>query len=238
MSKVLVSAASAPRMRALTLSASLTSSLTCLALLSGAGGAVAATPGKTYFFASRQACAVSGAFSREECVAAFLNASAQLQDRAPHFSSSGECRARFQLCEVRREGAAGDALAYAETETIAYTPVALGVEMILTARGVESAPTLAVETSAKLFPKIPVARPYAPQESEAPRVEAPRQGMKLTAILPADHFEPFPGRQPIDVRAAFRPFALGSLEEASPGSASEETPAQRRARLKSAPFIE
>lgn len=199
--------------------------------------ASAATAGKTYFFATREACVASGAFTRQDCVAAFVNSSAQLRDRAPRFASNGECRERFQLCELRRDlPLDGEASAYAEAESFAYIPLALGVEMVVTARGPEAAPTLAVETSARLFPKCPVSQPYSERETET----RPATPEGRTAILPADRFEPFPKKAPMDARAAFSPFTLGSLQQSEPhgGGASEETPAERRARLRRAPFIE
>ncbi len=200
--------------------------------------AFAATPGKTYFFATRDACVASGAFSRQECVAAFVNSSAQLQDRAPRFSSGGECRQRFQLCELRRDlpPAPGDATAYAETELLGYIPIALGVEMTFTAHGAEAAPTLAVETASRLFPKFPVSQPYQERMMRPPPETKP---FELTAILKADRFEPFPKKAPMDMEAAFSPLALDSLEAAAPTrGGSEETPSERRARLRQAPFVE
>ena len=229
MSNVQVSAAA-------TIRASATLALALQLLAVASGGAMAATPGKIYFYATREACAASGAFTRQECVAAFLNASAQLQDSAPRFASSGACRMRFQLCEIRRQPPQdAEAMSYAETESIAYTPVALGVEMVLTARGVEAAPTLAVETSGKLFPKYPVSRPY---EARTPAEPEERTLQGKSTILPADHFEPFPKRETADVRGAFSPFALGALDDNARSAAADETPAERRSRLKSAPFVE
>lgn len=229
MSNAQVSAAATARASGLVLTIA-------LQFLGLAGDAAAATPGKIYFFATREACAASGAFTRQECVAAFLNASAELQDRAPRFASSGECRARFQLCEIRRlDPQDGEAMAYAETQAVAYVPLALGVEMILTGRGVEAAPTLAVETSANMFPKFPVSERYAARPS--PREETTAMAGQ-SAILPADRFQPFPKSAPIDVRATFAPFALGALDDAASSEAARESPAERRARLKSAPFVE
>lgn len=203
--------------------------LACLLSFFDAGTVPAATAGKAYFFASRQACVASQAFTEQECAAAFANAREQLFDLAPRFSSAGECRLRFQLCEIRGGGPQEEeAMAYAEAEApISYTPVALGVEMSATADGVEAAPTLAVDTPAKLFPRFPVSEIYQRRE------DAERYG----AILPADRFQPFPKRQPIDVNQVFRPFALGAVEETR-RPASQETPAARRERLKNAPFVE
>lgn len=196
-----------------------------------AGAAPAAAAGKAYFFASREACFASQIFTEKECVAAFANAREQLFDHAPRFSSGGECRLRFQLCEVLGGGPQDEeAMAYAETEepTI-YTPLAIGVEMSETVNGVEAAPTLAVDTPAKLFPRFPVSARYERREA---REDADRYG----AILPADRFQPFPKRKPLDVNQVFRPFALGAIEKTR-RPASQETPEARRERLKNAPFV-
>jgi len=196
-----------------------------------AGAAPVAAAGKAHFFATRDACIASQVFSEKECVAAFANAREQLFDLAPRFSSGGECRLRFELCEIRGGGPQDEeAMAYAETEepTI-YTPAAIGVEMSETVNGVEAAPTLAVDTTAKLFPRFPVSENYERREG---REDAGRYG----AILPADRFQPFPKRKPIDVNQVFRPFALGSVAERR-RSASQETPEARRERLKNAPFV-
>lgn len=206
--------------------------LACLLSFFDAGAAPAATTGKAYFFASREACIASQVFAEHECAAAFANAREQLFDLAPRFSSGGECRLRFQLCEIRGGGPQEEeAMSYAEAEEpIIYTPVALGVEMAATANGVEASPTLAVDTPAKLFPRFPVSEIYERQEA---REDADRYG----AILPADRFQPFPKRKPIDVNQVFRPFALGAVDETR-RPASQETPAARRERLKNAPFVE
>ena len=206
----------------------------------GAGEAAAATPGKSYFFATREACVVSGAFSKRECAAAFSNARAQFNDLAPSFSSSADCRLRFHLCEARRpEPLGGEALGYAETESVVFTPVALGVEMVATANGVEAAPTLAVETSAKLFPRVPVTKPDEAREKEPSQEEASGQDESgRSAILPADHFEPFSKRKPMDGAATFSAYALSAIDDETRRSASEETLEERRARVKNAPLIE
>lgn len=206
--------------------------LTCLLSFFDAGAAPAATAGKAFFFASREACIASQIFTQKECAAAFANAREQLLDLAPRFSSGGECRLRFQLCEIRGGGLQDEeAMAYAEAETpVIYTPVALGVEMFATANGVEASPTLAVDTPGKLFPRFPVSEVYERREM---REDADRYG----AILPADRFQPFPKRKSLDVSQVFRPFALGAIDEKR-RPASQETPAARRERLKNAPFME
>lgn len=209
-------------------------SLACLLSFFDAEATSAAPAGKAYFFASREACVASQAFTRHECASAFANAHEQLLDLAPRFSSGGECRLRFQLCEISGAGPLEEeeAMAYAETEEpVPYTPVAIGVEMAATMNGVEAAPTLAIDGPTKLFPRFPVSQIYERREA---REEADRYG----AILPADRFQPFPKRKPMDVSQIFRPFALGSLDEGEGRPASQETPQERRERLKNAPFVE
>jgi hypothetical protein len=103
--------------------------------------------------------------------------------------------------------------------------------MAATMNGVEAAPTLAIDGPAKLFPRFPVSQIYERREA---REEADRYG----AILPADRFQPFPQRKPMDVRQIFRPFALGALDEGGGRPVSQETPQERRERLRNAPFVE
>jgi len=216
---------------------------TCLAasgVLIDGGGAFAASPGKSYFFATRDACVAAGVFLKRECDAAFANAGAELRDRAPRFSTGEDCRLRFHMCEMRRfapqDGADSEGV---EADPVAYVPSALGVEMVASAKSVEAAPVLAVETPPSLFPKVSVARVYEPREREAPRQEASEN----SAILPADRFEPFKKRKPSDGAPTFNAYALGALGDgqrldASASVASQESPQERRARLKNAPFIE
>ncbi|MCX7898589.1 MAG: DUF1190 domain-containing protein [Methylocystis sp.] len=184
----------------------------------------AAPMGKSYFFATREACRASGVFSRRDCAAAFVNAYAEWRDRAPRFSSGVECRLRFALCEFQR-GEAG------------YMPVALGVEMAPTRRGVLAAPTLAVETPERLFPKLPVSRDYDAQRDLAVNDDADARRAENSDILPADRFEPFSKRPHIRASLSFSYASLGAIDDDTPRRAAEETPAQRRARLRAAPFI-
>jgi hypothetical protein len=198
--------------------------------LAGAERAAAATPGKSYFFASRQACAVSGAFRKRDCDAAFANAEAELRDLAPTFSSRAECRLRFLYCETRRIRAEGD-----ETGSIVYSPLALGVEMVAAGSAVAAAPVLAVETPASLFPRYPTSRAYAARARES----AVNGTLAYNAILPADRFAPFPKDSASGALARFVPTAQAVEEEVPLDIAShEETAQERRARLKNAPFVE
>jgi hypothetical protein len=197
--------------------------------------AIAATAGKTYFFATRDACAASGAFSSRECAAAFANAKLQLRDRAPRFSTAGECRLRFRLCEMTRADVAeGEAMSYAPPEAAVFTPIALGVEMVASARGAMAAPTLAIETPARLFPYFPISRLYEARVSEVPRSGTVEEN---AAIPAADRFEPFSKRKPVEAASSFTASAFSAIED-STRAASSETPEERRARLKNAPFVE
>lgn len=208
-----------------------------LALTGEAGASPTAAPGRTYFFATREACVASTAFSARECAAAFANAREQLRDRAPRFASAGECRIKFRLCEVaREEPQPEEAMAYAPDEdAVAYAPMALGVEMVASARGAEAAPTLAVDTRARLFPYFPVSRPYEARRDEPAQLGAVEEN---PSILAPDRFEPFSKRKAIGSVTTFTASALGAIEGATHEPGPSETPEQRRARLKAAPFIQ
>ncbi|KAF2992326.1 DUF1190 domain-containing protein [Methylocystis sp. MJC1] len=209
-----------------------------IALLAlSAPAAEAATASRTYFFATREACAASGAFTVQECASAFANARLQLRALAPRFESSSACRMRFRLCSVARiDPQEGEALGYAQDEAIVFTPMALGVEMVASAKGAEAAPTLAIDTPARLFPYAPVARPYEPPR---PGLDQPGEFQeKNVMILAADHFEPFSKRKPFDGPMTFTASALGAIVGATHDVSPAETREERRARLKTAPFME
>lgn len=144
---------------------------------------------------------------------------------------------RFRLCTATRmEPQEGEALGYAQDEAIVFTPLALGVEMVASARGAESAPTLAIDTPARLFPYAPVARRYEPPR---PGFDQPGEFQeKNLTILAADHFEPFSKRKPFDGPMTFTASALGAIVGATHDVSPAETREQRRARLKTAPFVE
>jgi hypothetical protein len=204
----------------------------CVLFLAGPSLAHAtdgARPGKVYYFATRDACITSGAFTSRECVTAFVNARAQLLDRAPRFSSIGDCKARFHLCEA--VGGESWSAGEAEPDETAFAPAALGVEIVVTTHGAESAPTLATETPTRLFSYFPVSREY----DGGARAERPEQ--QIPGILAADRFEPFSKRKPVQGTLAFTASALGTIEGAAPDTSASETPEARRSRLKSAPFI-
>lgn len=227
----------------------LVSCVSLMSLAALAGDAAAATLGKTYFYATRDACVAAGAFSGRECAAAFANARAQLHDRAPRFAGSGECRLHFRICEpvpvetsAEDAGPEGgsDAMSYAPMEETAFAPSALGVEIVASRNGVVAAPTLAIETPERLFPYFPVTRPYEPgQEGQSIAAKsdgANRREQQNAAILAPDHFEPFSRRRPVAGATTFTASALGAIQAtARPGG---ESPEERRMRLRNAPFVE
>jgi uncharacterized protein YgiB involved in biofilm formation len=178
---------------------------------------------KSYFFATREACAASGAFRKRDCEAAFANAFVQLREQAPSFSSRIDCQLRFRLCEIRRDDAASERSAQP-----IYGPVALGVEIADTGAGaVAAAPVFAVETPPGMFPARPVSRAYENHEQNA--LLAP----------PTDRFEPFsrlraPNSNELIEASGFSAF----IQEKGGGSQSRETQQDRRARLRNAPLVE
>jgi hypothetical protein len=229
--------------------------VSCVSLMSltaFTGDAAAAALGKTYFYATRDACVSAGAFNGRECAAAFANARAQLYDQAPRFARSSECRLRFHICEPVRvdpaadeQGADGapDAMSYAPSDETAYAPAALGVEIVASRNGAVAAPTLAIETPERLFPYYPVARPYEPgQEGQSIAARSDdaarrdRREQQNAAILAPDHFEPFSRRKPVAGATTFTASALGAIEATAPSVG--ESVEDRRMRLRNAPFVE
>ncbi len=194
--------------------------------------AEAAALGRTQFFATREACAASEAFTAQECAAAFANARMQLEDLAPKFTSIGACRQRFRLCtETRSEPEDGGAFGDPSEMSVAFTPVALGVEMVTTPTGAAAVPTLAVDTPAGLFPYFPTSRRYTR------RLET-TQAKENAAILAPDHFEPFSKRQPLGGPTTFTTSGLGVIVGSSNDESPSESVEERRARLKAAPFVQ
>ncbi|PPD10089.1 MAG: hypothetical protein CTY36_01320 [Methylocystis sp.] len=192
----------------------------------------AETAEKTYFFATRDACMTSGVFTPQECAAAFANARAQLRDKAPRYSESGECHLHFRLCEpIQADASIEDSLSDEPADRPAFAPSALGVEIIAAPRGVEAAPTLAVDTPQRLFAYFPVSRSYEAEiEDKALRESA--------AILAPDRFVLFSKHKAFTGEVRFAAAALGTIKGPTGAQTSAtETREQRRLRLKNAPFI-
>lgn len=195
--------------------------VTLVAPIAQAGPMAVVPKGKSFFFATREACVASEVFTRQECAMAFANVRAELADRAPTFASVFECRLRFGICEARRDRAG-------------FSPTGIGVEIVVSAQGVRVVPAMAVETPGRLFPKVPLTREYAAQGdfSSQQSGDLPKGD---SSILPTDRFEPFAKRPEIQAQFSFNYSSLGAIEGGRPQV--QETAEQRRARLRSAPFI-
>ncbi|MCI4677159.1 DUF1190 domain-containing protein [Rhodoblastus acidophilus] len=116
--------------------------------------------GQPYFFASRRACASSGAFSARQCAEAFDRVDDLMRERAPKFPDRVDCVLQFKLCEK---------------ESGSYRPQALGVEIDPAPRGLVATPMLAVETPAAML--------HDP-EPAPPASAPPPQGERSAAISP------------------------------------------------------
>lgn len=117
-----------------------------------------AADGKSYFYASRRACASAGQFSEQDCAAAFERVDALLRERVPKFADKIDCVVQFKLCE--RDDAEG------------YLPAVLGVEIVRAPKGLVALPMLAIETPAELLrdPEPPPPdRGYAADGEPLPR---------------------------------------------------------------------
>lgn len=207
-----------------------------LLFLSTCSPGSAAPSGRSYFFANRGACTASRLFNPDECAAAFANAAAELRDRAPHFPSNADCRSRFRLCDVTRSKETNEeTTSYSPTGEISYTPIALGVEIVVSINGVEAAPTLAVDFPRRVFPFFPISQPYQNQYKETQKI---RNEQRNEDILAPDHFEPLSRRLPLAGATTFTPSAVGTIEIATSKPSKSETADERRRRLKQAPLID
>lgn len=123
----------------------------------------------SHFFASRDACRGSGAFSTADCAAAFDRVAVLMRERAPHFADRMECVLRFRSCERQ--------------ETY-FQPAAIGVEMVKGPRGPVAIPALAVETTASMF-RDPAPKPEnKPEHAARPdRAASPYGDLLVDASL-------------------------------------------------------
>ncbi len=206
------------------------SSLLCAAPTMAAGG------GKSFFFATRDACYASAIFRKWECDNAFANASAQVRARAPTFAAKFECQLHFQLCQRRVDAAPEtEAELEAESDSLRYGPEMLGVEIFEGPAGIVTSPVLAVASPPGMFEAQPIARLVeSAEEPEKPK----------GAILPADRFLPL---STVKVDRGWSPFSQAPASAAAPTAqrdaekddpADEKSLTQRRERLRSAPFVE
>ncbi len=185
--------------------------------------------GKSFFFATRQACAASGNFNASECENAFANAQSEVLSRAPSFSAKFECQLRFTICTRLVSTTPENAGA------VRFGPEMLGVE-ISGPRNAEVTPVLAVTNPPRMFQSHPISH-----------IEV-TPGQELVVhrgqILPAGHFEPFNSFKVVGGWAPFpaeNDISVQSIASQSHDVAdlSEEArAAARRERLKNAPFVE
>ena len=192
------------------------------------GGAAAVNFGGHEFFASVQACIAARKYEKRVCVNAFANSMAEVKERQLAFPSRADCVFRFRLCEKIEAGAEASA-------GRAFAPVLLGVEISNGPKGLLAAPVFAVETSPDLFPAKPIVQ-AAPPSTEEIVPEAPEEPVGL----PVDHFthvnSGFAGE-------GWRRFQLRRAKNGEPVAVikeepTRETPAQRRERIRNAPFVD
>lgn len=177
-----------------------------------------------YFFATREACEGSRKFSRPDCANAFANADAETQEMAPGFTTKFECERRFRLCQNRRSA---PRLEGAELGRDAFSPVMLGVEISVEANRRTVMPVLAVVNPARMFHPRSLVRLEKPNERES---YTSSQALLLDTVETPTALSP-PDRS---LREKLRSANSG-------GSAPPLDPvaeAERRERLKNAPFIE
>lgn len=125
-----------------------------------------AVAGKSYFFASRHACAGSGQFSAQDCASAFERVDILLHERAPKFADKIECLLQFKLCDKTAEG---------------YLPTALGVEIVRSRKGDVALPMLAVETPRDML--LAPTPPAPPSGAGVAADVAPRPGRVGKAMI-------------------------------------------------------
>lgn len=185
---------------------------------------------KSFFFATRQACAASGNFNANECENAFANAQAEVLGRAPTFFVKFECQLRFSICARLISTSPENAAA------VRFGPEMLGVEISGPRNAEVTAPVLAVATPPGLFQSHPISR----IEVTPGRDLVVHRGQ----IFPAGHFEPF---NSFKVVGGWAPFpSENEISDQSIASQShdvadlsdESRAAARRERLKNAPFVE
>lgn len=184
-------------------------------LTSGVSLASASPGSRSYFFATSEACAASGSFSKPECANAFVNAEAEMRAHAPNFGTKFACEIRFRLC-----GSDPSASEPSEHEQLArgsFSPIMLGVEISVQSDGRVVTPVIAVMPPPGTFRACPIS------QREFGNTVVSTLGH--AQILRADRFE--------RIKAQFDQPSVGTEQMQDPG-----TRARRREWLKSLPFVE
>ncbi|HEY8065325.1 MAG TPA: DUF1190 domain-containing protein [Methylosinus sp.] len=182
--------------------------------------AARAETGTSYLFATVDACAASGRFSRRSCETAFANSVVELRERIQNFATRSKCQAKYRLCE--KDAGAEEA----------YRPTLLGVEIMTGGREPSVMPILAVETPPRAFAAQPISRSIEPTH---------RLAAGFAPILPVGRFhvkaksaedspESVTDDEIVDVDAPTL------RDEGEP--ATRESTAARRQRLRAAPFVQ
>lgn len=187
-----------------------TAFISCALILCLCGDSIA----KSIFFASLKACAASYMFKKQECANAFTNADAERRRSLGGVTSQIDCVRRFHLCEPQREVAS-------DLRGGSYVPAMLGVEMSNTNHGWIAIPVFAVElppgvvrphpiSHIATFTAAPSFAPTGTGGSRAPNVPPDANDGRVESLMPS-------------------PRAREDIERAR---------AERRERLRNAPFVE
>ncbi|MBG0808323.1 DUF1190 domain-containing protein [Methylosinus sp. H3A] len=171
----------------------------------------------SFLFDSPKACAASGRFSRQSCANAFANSLVELRERIPNFPTRWKCQLKYRLCE--KDSGAEEA----------YRPSLLGVEIVTRGGEPVVTPILAIETPPRAFAAQPISRLVERDFSAG-----------FAPILPAGRFQA-KGKGPED--APDNSFDTTVDVDEPPlreeaASATRESSAARRQRLRAAPFVQ
>lgn len=181
--------------------------------------ASAADAGASYLFATPGACIASGRFSRDGCKNAFANSQVELREKVQSFATRRKCQSKYRLCE--KDADAGEA----------YRPTLLGVEIAVGGREPSATPILAVETPPRMFAALPISRAIEPvkpvSEGFAPIGPVGRFRAKAERAAEVSHSR---DEAIVDVDA--------STMRAPAPPMTRESSAERRRRLRAAPFVE
>lgn len=180
----------------------------------GVSSAFASTDVRSHFFATLEACAAFGAFSRPECANAFANAETEMRAHAPNFTTKFDCEIRFRLCGSR--SSASSPIEDQRSQSGSFSPIMLGIEISGRSRMVT--PVIAVVPPAGTFRTSPISQRRAS--------DAIASTFGRSQILRADRFEP--------MRVEFDP----PQARATNGAQNPAARAERREWLKSLPFVE
>jgi hypothetical protein len=169
---------------------------------------------KSLFFASRAACVASLQFRAQECANAFVNAEQERQRHAGASMTQLECVKRFHLCELRKDPAA------AAGATRSYAPSMLGIELSNAGGSWRVSPVLAVELPPGGVQPQPISH-----IAVAPVANGPDSLDAAVSVV----------ERAAETR---RPTAANDGPSHGRDENAERAKAERRERIRNAPFIE